>query len=121
MRFLVLPSPPSRPPATGPPYGQPDSGQPFAHEGLDGAQAQLLAETTKKVQELGWAVVPGIIPSSEIAAVRESTGGLQEVVVAGRRGPAQASFTIKEHANHNRHAILCMLALLRCWGIHIYT
>ena len=53
--------------------GQPDSGQPFAHEGLDGAQARLLAETTKKVQELGWAVVPGIIPSSEIAAVREST------------------------------------------------
>ena len=53
--------------------GQPDSGQPFAHEALDGAQARLLAETTKKVQELGWAVVPGIIPSSEIAAVREST------------------------------------------------
>ena len=52
--------------------GQPVSTQRFQHENLEGVQAALLAETTAKLRDEGYAVVPNIIPHAEIAAVRET-------------------------------------------------
>ena len=76
--------------------GQPPSPVPFARDGLEGEEAALLASTTQKLREQGWAVVPSIIPPAEVAAVREST-----LATLARRDATEAA--CRDPAGHGGH------------------